>query len=193
MWSKSRAGLTLDASFSNREPPPLLTHKALARIRRLYAIERTAKECSAENCHELHQRESVPFLLAMQEWLITQSRQALPRSPVGQAIGYARSNWEALCRSTEDVDLSIEIVWPRECFVPKLLDAATGYSWGATGEGGRRQFCSAWQSAASDTMLIPLPTWRTSFVACPLSARSNSLSCFLASGSRDTPQRGGSE
>jgi transposase len=32
----------------------------------------------------------------------------LPKSPVGQAIAYARSNWAALCRYPEHGDLSID-------------------------------------------------------------------------------------
>ena len=32
----------------------------------------------------------------------------LPRSPIGQAIAYAQSNWAALCRYPEHGDLSID-------------------------------------------------------------------------------------
>jgi hypothetical protein len=34
-------------------------------------------------------------------WLDEQARVVLPKSPIGGAIGYARSNWMALNRFTE--------------------------------------------------------------------------------------------
>jgi hypothetical protein len=86
----------------------VLAHVALARIRQLYAIETAGKAFSAEDRHVLRQRESVPLLLAFGEWLTEQERLALPKSPVGQAVAYARSNWAALCRYPEQGDLSID-------------------------------------------------------------------------------------
>jgi hypothetical protein len=40
--------------------------------------------------------------------LTEQAGKALPKSPIGQAIAYARSNWAALLRYTEHGDLSID-------------------------------------------------------------------------------------
>jgi transposase len=40
--------------------------------------------------------------------LTEQKRFALPKSPIGQAIAYAQSNWAALCRYPEHGDLSID-------------------------------------------------------------------------------------
>lgn len=87
-------------------PPP--AHAALARIRQLYQIETAGAALSGEDRRGLRQRESVPLLTAFGEWLTEQARHALPRSPIGQAIAYARSNWAALCRYPEHGDLSID-------------------------------------------------------------------------------------
>jgi transposase len=40
--------------------------------------------------------------------LTEQGGRALPKSPIGQAIAYARSNWAALLRYTEHGELSID-------------------------------------------------------------------------------------
>ena len=86
----------------------MLAHAALARIRQLYKLETAAEEFSAEDRHALRQRDSVPLLAAFGEWLTEQKRKALPKSPIGQAVAYAQSNWAALLRYTEHGDLSID-------------------------------------------------------------------------------------
>jgi hypothetical protein len=40
--------------------------------------------------------------------LTEQARLALPKSPIGQAIAYTRSNWAALCRYPDHGGLSID-------------------------------------------------------------------------------------
>src|SRR5512135_3570892 len=94
--------------FEARTSAPVLAHAALARIRQLYAVEHAAEELSAEGCCALRQREAVPLLVAFGEWLTEQGRHVLPKSPIGQAIAYAQSNWAALCRYPEHGELSID-------------------------------------------------------------------------------------
>jgi transposase len=94
--------------FESRTSAPVLAHAALARIRQLYKIETAAEEFSAEDRRALRQRDSVPLLTAFGEWLTEQGRHVLPKSPIGQAIAYAQSNWTALCRYPEHGDLSID-------------------------------------------------------------------------------------
>jgi hypothetical protein len=86
----------------------VLAHAALARIRQLYAVEHAAEELSAEGRRALRQRDSVPLLTSFGEWLTEQERLVLPQSPIGQAIGYAQSNWPALIRYPESGELSID-------------------------------------------------------------------------------------
>jgi hypothetical protein len=94
--------------FESRASAPVLAHAALARIRQLYKIEHDAAELSAEDRRALRQRDALPLLNAFEEWLAEQSRRALPKSPIGQAIAYAQSNWAALLRYIEHGDLSID-------------------------------------------------------------------------------------
>jgi transposase len=83
-------------------------HAALARIRQLYKVEAAAEEFTAEDHRALRQMESVPLLVAFGEWLTEQECHVLPKSPLGQAVAYARSNWAALCRYPEHGGLSID-------------------------------------------------------------------------------------
>jgi transposase len=94
--------------FESRTSAPVPAHAALARIRQLYKIEATAETLSAEDRRVLRQRDSVPLLTAFGEWLTEQGRHVLPKSPIGQAIAYAQSNWAARCRYPEHGDLSID-------------------------------------------------------------------------------------
>ena len=94
--------------FESRTSAPVLAHAALARIRQLYKIETSAEAFSAEDRRALRQRDSVPLLVAFGDWLTEQHRHALPKSPIGQAVAYAQSNWAALCRYPEHGELSID-------------------------------------------------------------------------------------
>ena len=42
------------------------------------------------------------------KWLEGQGRRALPKSPIGQAVSYARAQWEELLTYTRDGELSID-------------------------------------------------------------------------------------
>jgi hypothetical protein len=94
--------------YESRTSAPVLAHGALARIRQLYAIETAAEALSAEDRRALWHRESVPLLVAFGDWLNEQGRLALPKSPIGQAIGYTHGNWVALCRYPDHGGLSID-------------------------------------------------------------------------------------
>jgi hypothetical protein len=94
--------------FEARTSAPVLAHAALARIRQLYAVETASAKFPAEDRCAQRQRDSVPLLTAFGEWLTEQGRLVLPKSPIGQAIAYARSNWTALIRYPEHGELSID-------------------------------------------------------------------------------------
>jgi len=94
--------------FDARTSDPERAHEALARIRLLYAVETAGKGLDeAGRLAQRHER-SVPLLEQLGDWLDEQARVVLPKSPIGGAIGYARSNWAALNRFTEAGYLSID-------------------------------------------------------------------------------------
>lgn len=83
-------------------------HEALAFIGRLYEIERIAKEKSAKERRDLRLEYSKPVLDAIKTWLDAQALITLPKSAMGEAIGYSLRQWGALCRYLDDGDLNID-------------------------------------------------------------------------------------
>jgi hypothetical protein len=96
---------------------------ALAYIRRLYQVERAAKDLFAKQEHgpdarplaairlELRQRDSAPILKEFETWLREQTggaNPALPKSPLGVAINYCLGNWPAFIRYAADGTLDID-------------------------------------------------------------------------------------
>jgi len=85
-------------------------HEMLAMISKLYEVERQAKEdgLDAVAIMELRQKQSKPILeqirLRLEDWSV----EVLPKSPMGQAVGYARGQWIALNKYTDDGDLDID-------------------------------------------------------------------------------------
>jgi transposase len=82
----------------------------LAYIRLLYDVEREVRDLKLdrEGRLALRQAKSRPILGDIKAYLEREQPKVLPKSPEGQAIAYALSNWKALVRYTEDGDLEID-------------------------------------------------------------------------------------
>ena len=80
----------------------------LAYIQLLYEVEREARYVTAEQRWELRQAKSRLILEDLKNYLLTEKPKVLPKSPIGVAIDYTLSNWEALLHYTEDGDLEID-------------------------------------------------------------------------------------
>jgi transposase len=61
-----------------------------------------------EQRHKQRQQEALAILVKLKSWLDEHKPKALPKSPLGQAIGYALNNWEALQRYLEQGYLAID-------------------------------------------------------------------------------------
>ena len=81
---------------------------ALAFIQQLYAVEAEAKEFAVETRRARRQAHALPVLARFKTWLDEQADRILPKSPIGEAVGYARAQWTALTRYTEDGALAID-------------------------------------------------------------------------------------
>lgn len=85
----------------------------LALIRRLYVVERalpavgSSPDAEAVR-HARRQADAVPVLADLRGWLDRHQATALPKSPLGQAVAYARANWDALARYTDRGFLTID-------------------------------------------------------------------------------------
>jgi hypothetical protein len=77
---------------------------------RLDAAERAAQEqrLAEEITYKLRQELSRPVVEKFSAWLKTAAAAVLPKSPIGEAIGYARSNLTLLTRYLEASFLSID-------------------------------------------------------------------------------------
>jgi len=95
----------------------------LALFARLYAIERTlppllppsddpaaiaARRQREEERRQVRQRDAKPVWDELARWLAATRPGALPKSPLGTAIGYATNNWDALTRYLEQGYLAID-------------------------------------------------------------------------------------
>jgi transposase len=93
-----------------RTSDPERSHAAIAWIGRLYGVERQAREEGWDDARRMAARDEQSRLLleSFGVWLEGEAKKVLPRSPVGEAIAYARSNWTALTRYLESPYLSID-------------------------------------------------------------------------------------
>jgi transposase len=94
--------------YEARGSDALRSHQALAYYRQLYELERAAKDFSDEQRLQMRQDLAVPILGQFHTWLEAQRPDVLPKSPMGEAIGYALNNWSALARYTEAGCLAID-------------------------------------------------------------------------------------
>jgi transposase len=96
---------------------------ALAWIAALYGIERAlpplvppsddpaaaaARRQREEQRRQQRQQQARPVLAALKQWLDEHHSQVLPKTALGQAVGYALNNWEALQRYLEQGYLAID-------------------------------------------------------------------------------------
>jgi transposase len=87
---------------------PQLAHEAVARIRQLYAVEHEAKHLGAPARAALRQQKATPLLDALKVWLDREQAQAVPRTPIAEAVQYALNQWAALTVYVQDGDLAID-------------------------------------------------------------------------------------
>ena len=97
---------------------------AVAYIKKLYEIERLANKLIEDRRNNgggaftfdmecvlrraLRKRKSKPLLKKVGKWLRDEKKNVLPKSPIGQAIGYALNNWKALKRYVDRGFLNID-------------------------------------------------------------------------------------
>jgi len=96
--------------YDAKDTDPVRGHELLVLIGQLYDIERQAKEekLNAAEIKTLRQKYSRPILERIQQRLEAFSIEVLPKSPMGQAVGYARGQWDALNRYLENGILEID-------------------------------------------------------------------------------------
>lgn len=108
--------------FEAKEAHPSDAFAALAFIARLYEVERDVAAMKPDNFRtnpaarevwfterlSLRRERSLPLLAEFRAWLEGAQERVLPKSPLGQAIGYVLPRWEGLARYCEDGRLAID-------------------------------------------------------------------------------------
>ena len=75
---------------------PEIAQDAVERVRALYAVERMAKESSAEQRLQLRRERTAPLLAELHDRLLDWKQQLLPKHPMAEAINYALGQWQEL-------------------------------------------------------------------------------------------------
>lgn len=81
---------------------------ALGFIQQLYRVEADAKALPADARRALRRERARPVLERFRPWLDEQADRVLPKSPIGEAVHYARAQWTALTRYVADGALAID-------------------------------------------------------------------------------------
>ena len=109
-WAHARRGFdeALKALPPSAKTGRSLAHEGLEYCNRLFAIERTLKEASAEERHARRLERSVPVLEAFRTWLDEQTPQTLPKSALGKAMAYCQKQWPKLTAFLQDGRLELD-------------------------------------------------------------------------------------
>lgn len=116
---------------------PGVAHEVVARIKQLYAIEHESKEFNAAARASLRQEKSILLLSSLKDWLDQQAVNALPKSPLGEAITYARNQWGALNIYVTDGDLAMDNNLAERAVKPFAIGRKNWLFFG-NDDGGRR-------------------------------------------------------
>ena len=154
-WAHARRKFVEAEKTSPRE-----AHEAVARIRQLYAIEHEAKELDASTRAELRQRKSAPRLAALKEWLDQLAVTALPKSPLGEAVTYARNQWAALTVYATDGDLAIDYNIAERAVKPYAIGRKNWLFFGSDRGGRTLAILSSFTATCQQFRLNPW-TWLT--------------------------------
>ncbi len=77
-------------------------------VRQLYDIEDRAHDRSADARRRLRAAEANPVLDKIEAYVAELAPRVLPKSSLAKAVTYARNQWEALRRYTDDGRLTID-------------------------------------------------------------------------------------
>jgi hypothetical protein len=93
-------------------------HEAVKFFKALFRIERQIDHLPDDERHAQRQRCSVPILKDFKTWLDVQALAVLPKSALGEAVGYTLRHWDALCRYTEAGYLEASNNFAEQCMRP---------------------------------------------------------------------------
>ena len=96
------------APVGGRASSPPLARAGLDFCNKLFKIERDLRDATPEERHVGRLQLSKPILDEFRAWLDGQSAGTLPKSALGQAIGYCRNQWSKLTAFLQDGRLELD-------------------------------------------------------------------------------------
>ncbi|RUO88047.1 IS66 family transposase [Corallococcus sp. AB018] len=97
--------------FFDALPTAPEAREALDFILALYRVEAQARDAGlvrTDAHRELRQQKSAPVLAGLRAWMEEQTPLHPPKGPLGQALSYARKQWDALTRFVRDARLPLD-------------------------------------------------------------------------------------
>ncbi|MEK5060519.1 transposase [Paenibacillus sp. FSL H7-0326] len=109
-WAHARRKFdeALKALPSGQDKTETVAQQGLQFCNRLFTIERELKDKASKDRYTIRQEQSRPVLDAYLAWLRQQRSRTLPRSKLGEAIGYSLNQWDKLTAFLEDGRLEID-------------------------------------------------------------------------------------
>ena len=92
----------------HRKDPNHLCNIAIAKIKRLFDIEDALSDATPEDRLAARNERSRPIVEDFKLWLDKESKLALPKSKIGEAITYCRNQWPKLIRFLDDGRLELD-------------------------------------------------------------------------------------
>ena len=92
----------------HRKDPSLLANIAIVKIKRLYKIEKEFRDATPDERLAARNERSRPIVDDIKAWLESESKLALPKSKIGEAIKYCLNQWPKLIRFLEDGRLELD-------------------------------------------------------------------------------------
>jgi transposase len=115
---ENKEGITLHGCLAHarrkyetaKDNDPQRAEYVLDRMRKLYMIEREARESnlSYDQRKELRLEKSLPVLKELEKWMKEQLPEVLPKSSIGQAIAYTLKLWPRLTRYIDNGQVEID-------------------------------------------------------------------------------------
>lgn len=95
----------------------------LTLIQKLYKLEQDMRDeqFTWEQRTDRRQREAVPVLDQIREWMLAHVAMIPPKSPLGQAIQYALHRWSGLCAYAQHGQIEIDNNWVENAIRPLAI------------------------------------------------------------------------
>lgn len=117
-WDHARRKFVEASRAAGKKRQGAKADEALGYIRKLYAIEKAARDLSDGERHRLRQEKSLPVLKTFRAWLEANAGKVLKGSLTRKAMDYALNQWDTLIGYCERGDLRISNVLAENAIRP---------------------------------------------------------------------------